>query len=94
MAGGRRVARPLLKAQRSGHAGLPFEAQGKKPGAYTVKSRSEAVRFDEASEAIQVPSRSTARQPRVNANGNGPGSLVRYAPSKKTRARSPMASSN
>jgi hypothetical protein len=31
--------------------------------------------------------RSISRQPRVNAKGNGPGSLVRYAPSKKTRAR-------
>ncbi len=42
----------------------------------------------------QVPSRSTSKQPRVNANGNGPGSLVRYDPSKKTSVRSPISSLN
>ncbi len=56
--------------------------------------RSAETRCYRHQQRSQVPGRSTARQPRVNANGNGPGSLVRYAPSKKTRARSPMASSN
>ena len=42
----------------------------------------------------QLPTNSTSRQPRVKAKGNGPGSLVRYSPSKNTSARSPICSSN
>jgi hypothetical protein len=38
--------------------------------------------------------RSTWKQPRVKANGNGPGSLVRYSPSKNTIARFGICSSN
>jgi hypothetical protein len=37
---------------------------------------------------------STSAHPRVKTNGNGPGSAVRYMPSKKTNPRLPVSFAN